>query len=134
MPPKGSGAPHRIRLEERRPGIFEVRLREKSGGSLRGPAREGREAAEADRVRILARPVTEQREELARLKNEAMQSTGEAAQTPQRERTAPVRRRMRGKRPLQSPRHSPRPGARASTPASTARAAFRTPGHSATRR
>ena len=128
MPPKGSGAPHRIRLEERRPGIFEVRLREKSGGSLRGPPREGRETAEADRARILARPVKEQREELVRLKSEAKQSTGEAAQTPQRERRAQVRRRITGKRPLQSPRSSQKPGAHAGTPASTARAAFRTPG------
>ena len=128
MPPKGSGAPHRIYLEERRPGIFEVRLREKSGGSLSGPPRVGRGPAEADRHRILARPVKEQRVELARLKSEARQSAGEAAQTPQRERWVPVRRRMTGKRPLQSPRPSSQPGAHAGTPASTARAASRTPG------
>ena len=66
--------------------------------------------------------------ELARLKSEAKQSAGEAAQTPQRERWVPVRRRMTGKRPLQSPRPSPKPGAHAGTPASTARASFRTPG------
>ncbi|CAK0888679.1 unnamed protein product, partial [Prorocentrum cordatum] len=77
MPPKGSGADYRIRVDkkERARGVtFQVRLLARDGSSLHGPLRETTPAALADRRRV--ERASDGRAELRRLRTEHAQAGG----------------------------------------------------------